>query len=28
VLYGARAQRSQAQRATIGSKLKALFAGQ
>lgn len=28
VLYGARAQRSQAQRATFGSKLKALFAGQ
>lgn len=28
VLYGARAQRSQAQRPTIGSKLKALFAGQ
>jgi len=28
VLYGARAQRSQAQRGTFGSKLKALFAGQ
>ena len=28
VLYGARAQRSSAQRATIGSKLKSLFAGQ